>query len=281
MPADTTIFIVFCSPAGATRRVADVIKQTMKSTGFTLHFLDLAEIERHAAFLELVKNTHTNTCLFVGSPVYRDVAVPPVMQFINALAPVQHGYAIPFITWGGACSGIALWQMGQALSAKGYTLAAAAKILGQHSMMWQAQAPEGVGHPDGEDIQAVENLCKRLIEQLRVDKVQPLDLAILDYQTETEALHMKEKLNQSWMIIPKTVDENKCTRCGVCQEECPAAAITMDDLPQFLNTCFNCFNCIRLCPEEAIVSAVTIDDIHQQILARVTRYNEIRKPLIF
>ena len=92
---------------------------------------------------------------------------------------------------------------------------------------------------------------------------------------------MKEKLDQQWMIIPKTVDDNKCTRCGICEEECPVAAITMDDLPRFGKDCFNCFNCVRLCPEEAIISAVAMDDIHRQILDRVNRYNEARDPVVF
>lgn len=281
MPLEIPTFIVFSSPAGATRKVAEVIDQTMTSAGLTTHFIDLADTAHHASFLASLNSTGTNACLFVGSPVYRDVAVPPVMQFISNLKQTQRNFAIPFVTWGGACSGIALWQMGQALANKGYTLAGAAKIVGPHSMMWQARSPEGAGHPDEEDIKAVEKLCNRFITQLNTEKIQSPELALLDYQPETEARHMKEKLDHPWMIIPKTVDENKCTRCGICEEECPVAAITMDDLPRFEKTCFNCFNCVRLCPEEAIISAVAMDDIHRQILDRVNRYNETRDPVIF
>jgi ferredoxin len=278
---DTSIFIAFSSPAGATRKVATAIYQTMRSAGFTTYFLDLAHREQHAAFFERLNSADANACLFIGSPVYRDVAVPPVMQFIGKLSPVRHTYAIPFVTWGGACSGIALWQMGRALAGKGYSLAGAAKIVGPHSMMWPVPSPEGAGHPDEADMKTVERLCTRFIEQLKADAVHPIDLVVLDYQAGTEARHMKERLDQPWLIIPKSVDEKKCTRCAICEEECPAAAITMDDLPRFNDNCFNCFNCVRLCPEEAIVPAVDMADIHRQIQDRVNRYNETREPLIF
>ena len=62
-------------------------------------------------------------CLFIGSPVYRDVAIAPVINFIEDLPQLEGNYAVPFVTWGQACSGVALWQMSAALIKKGFRIA--------------------------------------------------------------------------------------------------------------------------------------------------------------
>jgi ferredoxin len=49
-----------------------------------------------------------------------------------------------------------------------------------------------------------------------------------------------------------TVHPERCTQCGICQENCPAEAISLDPHPVFNTNCFLCHNCARLCPEEAI-----------------------------
>ena len=54
------------------------------------------------------------------------------------------------------------------------------------------------------------------------------------------------------MLPPRQLDEELCTKCGVCGEECPAQAITFDPYPRFGAACFLCYNCVRLCEENAI-----------------------------
>ena len=44
--------------------------------------------------------------------------------------------AVPFVTWGQACSGIALWQMAAALKNKGFKIAGAAKVLAEYSILF-------------------------------------------------------------------------------------------------------------------------------------------------
>ena len=49
------------------------------------------------------------------------------------------------------------------------------------------------------------------------------------------------------------VDKNLCTRCGTCEEECPAEAISMPDYPVVeKDKCIVCFCCQEKCPTKAI-----------------------------
>jgi ferredoxin/flavodoxin len=267
-------FIAYSSPAGSTRHVARVIAERLEEKSVTVHRLDLGISKDPSRFTGLLKAAGTDACLFVGSPVYRDVAPPPVMEFLDGLPAAAGCPAVPFVTWGGATSGVALWQMGQALESKGYTLAGAAKVLGVHSMMWLSDSPVGQGHPDADDDLQIGHLTDRVMARLAKATGGTLPPDALDYQPEAVGAAAKKKLGQPWTIIPKTIDEKKCTQCAICKQVCPVGAVTLDPGPVFSGRCFDCFSCIRECPEDAIVPAVPLEKIDANIRERVEKYNE-------
>ena len=264
----TNFFIAYISPNNATRTVAQELENRLSQSGRDVTMLDLADPAAKDAFLEKLQASQ-EACLLIGSPVYRDMAVPPVMAFIDELPKKEKLWTVPFVTWGLASSGVALLQMANVLIAKGYDLAGAAKVAAVHSMMLHANTPAGAGHPDEADKQKVRDLADSLLEKLT-----PLDPAALNYQPDHLAKEHKAKLEKPWMVIPKTIVEDVCTQCGVCEEECPVAAVTLEPFPQFGNTCFDCFNCVRLCPEDAIQSSVPIKMIEEMILERVNNIAE-------
>jgi ferredoxin len=56
------------------------------------------------------------------------------------------------------------------------------------------------------------------------------------------------------MYMPAKVDEQKCTGCETCVEECPSEAISMASEKALVDveTCIDCELCVDTCPEEAI-----------------------------
>ena len=50
------------------------------------------------------------------------------------------------------------------------------------------------------------------------------------------------------------IDKEKCTGCETCVDECPAAAITMENDKAVVNNdlCVDCGSCVDVCPSEAI-----------------------------
>jgi ferredoxin len=254
--------------------VAEVIAASLKETSVDVHLLDLGIVKSPSGFVDKLQAAGEGACLFVGSPVYRDMAVPPVMAFIDNLPTVPDLSAVPFVTWGGAFSGIALWQMGRALVSKGFRLAGAAKVLAVHSMMWPSAHPVGHGHPDADDDRQVAGLVDRVVARLSQTDGTPLPVDALDYHPEALVADIKKKLGQPWMIIPKTIDQERCTQCAICKQICPVSAVALDPWPVFDQNCFDCFNCIRECPEEAIVPAVAFDQIESMIRERVARFDE-------
>ena len=266
-------FIVYCSPAGSTRHVAAVIAASLKEKSIDVQSLDLGIVRDTSRFIEKMQAAGEDACLFVGSPVYRDMAVPPVMAFLERLPKDAGLAAVPFVTWGGANSGVALWQMGRALDGKGFRLVGAAKVLGVHSMMWTSRDPVGQGHPDADDDRQVSELVDQVLAKIQAN-AENLSPDVLDYQPEAVGAEFKKKLGQPWMIVPKSIDEEKCTQCAICRDVCPVGAVTLEPGPVFADTCFDCFNCIRECPEEAIVPVVSLEKIAAMIRERVEKYDE-------
>lgn len=144
------IFIVYFSPAGSTRHVVKIIEKQFQGLGAEVFSFDLAECSNDVAteISQQMEASNGNSCLFIGSPVYVSHAVPIVMECIAGLKENADAFAVPFVTWGGACSGISLYEMGKELINKRFTLLGTAKILALHSLMWQLEDPLGKGHPD-------------------------------------------------------------------------------------------------------------------------------------
>jgi ferredoxin/flavodoxin len=274
---DALIYIVYFSPNGSTRHVAEIIQQEFHHLNAETKILDLGHPDDFSETIKPLKSADKPVCLFLGSPVYRDVAVPPVMKFIEGLPEMPGAYAVPYVTWGEACSGVALWQMSAALMHKGFAIAGAAKVVAVHSMMWLVPDPAGKGHPDKDDDRQIKELVKTLYSRFDKDNIPALSLETLDYQPAERQKEMKNKITAPWMIVPKKVDTEACNQCEVCVEECPVSAVMLDPYPQFNQDCIDCFNCIRLCPEDAIEPAMSMDDIAHYIRERVKNINE--KPL--
>jgi len=269
-PAFRNAAIVYCSPAGSTRHVAEVIRDTLKELDVQVEVLDMAKGGDSASILSKIKAAGEDTCLFIGSPVYVNHAVPPVTAFISELPESANTMAVPFVTWGGACSGVALWEMGKMLSEKGYQVAGAAKVMALHSMMWQFDKPVGEGRPNAEDDQMIRDMVTKVAK----GEAKGIALSALAYQPEAAREEMeKSSLAMAKSHMPqRTVNEERCTQCNICAEVCPVEAVTFSPYPEFGDHCISCFNCVRECPEDAIEA--DFSPLDARIRAKAKQFDE-------
>ena len=270
------VFIVYFSPAESTRHVAEVIEKQFLALGDEVSCFDLAECSRDVAITlsQEMEASKGKSCLFIGSPVYVSHAVPVVMECIAGLKENTGAFAVPFVTWGGACSGISLYEMGKELLNKGFAILGAAKILAVHSLMWQLENPLGKRHPDTDDDRMIEELVNHVNQKLHENNPKGIKLSDLAYQTkENHAETEKVSLQAAKAHMPqRTIDIELCNQCRVCSEVCPANAVDFTPYPEFGKSCVFCFNCMKHCPEEAIHA--DLSEIWQRIKDRAAFFSE-------
>jgi ferredoxin/flavodoxin len=270
------VFIVYFSPAGSTRHVAGVIEKQFLALGAEVSSFDLTECRSDVAktISQQMEASNGKSCLFIGSPVYVSHAVPIVMECIAGLKENAGAFAVPFVTWGGAFSGISLYEMGKELINKSFTLLGAAKILAVHSLMWQLEDPLGEGHPDADDDHMVEKLVNYINQKLQEDNPKGIKLSDLAYQTKENHAEMEKiSLQTAKAHMPeRTIDTGLCNQCQVCSDGCPADAVALTPYPEFGNGCVFCFNCMKKCPEKAINA--DLSEIWQRIKDRAAFFSE-------
>ena len=247
-------YSVYISPAGTTRHVAQVIGAELSALGKSCRSFDLGDSDCRAEVQDLLAAEARDTCLFIGSPVYASHAVPIVMDFLASLPSGGACCSVPFVTWGAVTSGVALFEMATVLEAQGYPVMAAAKIVAQHSLLWQSKSPLGQGRPDSADDLIVRSMVKKVVAALDAGTAQYVPPISLNYHSEA-----LQKVMAGFVLsavrkgLPQIrLTRELCTLCGDCVAVCPADAVELGDGPVFKDCCIACYNCLRACPEQAL-----------------------------
>ncbi|MCF8108644.1 MAG: EFR1 family ferrodoxin [Desulfohalobiaceae bacterium] len=281
MNTTPTHCLAYCSPAGSTAGLAETIGHELSQQDLVPVSLNLGDpdwkIRARSVFSQ-----EAPVFLWLGSPVYAHHPVPLVASFLDWLPPQkQQPLAVPFVTWGEVCSGTALLDMGRALEDKGFQLAGAAALPAEHSSTWMLDQPFGAGRPDARDHEELRTLVRQILNSLASGTLTGIAAHDLDYQPETvKAFARSIDIHRVKQHHPGyALDQERCTQCGTCRDQCPAGAISLDPYPVISQACFLCNNCVRFCPEEAM--SVTSGDIRQRLLDMQQQFGEKPQPRIF
>ena len=273
--------IVYLSPAGTTCQVAERIAARLAGHGCCAELIDLATLNDPGLRAACRAEWPQQCCLWLGSPVYCDHALPPLEDFVRGLPARCSGFAVPVATWGGVTSGLALPEMAALLDAQGFTPLGAAKILAEHSSTWKAARPVAAGRPAANDLELVDGLVDRVVAKLATARPAPLNASLLDYLSP--ALREKAEGISLDMVKKRTpdpeADRTLCSRCATCVDVCPMDAVTLAPWPQIGSTCIRCLQCVRHCPEEAF--AFDPVSVEQRILDMAAASDESKETAIF
>jgi ferredoxin len=274
-------FVVYISPAGTTRHAAQVIGEELTALGKPCRAVDLGDRACRAELKNILAVAARDACLFIGTPVYATHAVPAVMDFINSLPAGGGCCSVPFANWGAVTSGVALFEMTEALEAKGYPAIAAAKIVAVHSLLWQSDNPLGKGRPDANDDRKIRDMVKKVVAALDAGSKKNLSAAALNYQPEALQKFMAGLvLSAVRKGLPQiSLKRDLCTLCGDCVAACPAEAVELGDGPVFKDCCIACYNCLRACPEHALQADFT--KMEAGLAQRVKDFGEICETVVY
>lgn len=258
--------IILFSPSDNTRRIGKMVEVELIKKGICTQFIDITRNEEY--FTSNDKSSYLNglvrkhDILFIGSPVYAHHLQYHVKELINALpAPsaIWGNAVVPFVTYGGVNSGIALEEAGKLLKRSGRKVLGGMKISSSHRMT-RAFMENEYNKQVSEDkaITTVQQLAK-YINDIDMSSLEDSS-KILKYQSIMTGLKaniiFKEKVWHKKRYPNVTIDENKCNKCGKCITVCPVCHLGQDDSQSIIrnkdSNCIHCFNCLVECPQNSI-----------------------------
>lgn len=269
--------IAYASSAGTTRRAAAMIRDGLAERGVEAEFFDLRRYTRGE-----LPAADEPLCLWIGSPVYAQHPVPYCAAFIKALGAPEGSWCAPFVAWGGVSTGVALEELGQAALDAGYNLAGGARVLCAHSNLWREADRPHDDRPNAQDKALLAELAGTVVG--RIEAGEPCDIESMR-QRIPAVLEASPQMSMDKMrtMIPKPeLDAAACIGCGLCAEECPAAAITLEGeppLPHIGPACVRCRGCVRVCPEGAFLADMSGAPKH--LASLIERFQEPAETTIY
>lgn len=252
--------LCYLSPQGTTRKVGRKLASFLSGHGFETVELDLALREGADSIRSLAKQAGEASLLVVGTPVYADHALYPVVSFLEELPRAGGKPALAYVAFGGVSKGVALHQVADLLRSRGYSVKGVAKVLCVHSMMFRDEEPVGGSHPGEEDWDVLKDWIDAVVERLEPGNTGELDIDRFRSRNPATRLLTSTLFNMRFMgkVTPKIrFHRGRCTGCGACGERCPVGRL--DNLPKipWRPRCLHCYECVRVCPEGALDARIS------------------------
>jgi len=258
--------IIQFSPSGNTLKVSEKIKEELEQRNQQVQLIDITGEKQ--VFLE--KDIHSflkgkvkpHDVLLIGGPVYAHHLQYHMQDIIKALPKPGDKwgkYAIPYVTYGGISSGIALQEAGGLLKKSGRIVHAGMKISASHRMTRAFMPDEFNKDKLLADLSLqITELVDRIM-QLNQNNTVTCQANSLKYNGLITALKaniiFKEKVWHEKRYPNIQINYEKCTNCGKCVKNCPVLHLCINDnkvYPDAKSSCIHCMVCASECPNQAI-----------------------------
>jgi len=220
--------IVF-SPTGGTQRVADIMTEGL---GKPARKIDLTDAGLKTTSLE-------REDLAV-------IAVPSYGGRVPALAAQRlaevHGdqtWCVVVCVYGNRAYEDTLIELKDLAEQCGFRVMAAVSAVAEHSIMHEYAS----GRPDRQDQDELLGFAEKILN--KIDHSDASSVFVLDVPG-----NRPYKKAGGAGLVPKA--DGTCNSCGLCAENCPAQAISKENLKTAdPNKCISCMRCVVRCPQSA------------------------------
>jgi len=212
-----------------------------------------------------------------------DVAVLAVPVYAGRVAPIaakrlagikgQATPAVVVVVYGNREYEDALLELRNLATEAGFVVVAAAAFIGEHSFS-SVDMPVAPGRPDQEDLQKARDFGTEVAAAIaRLANAGETSLAGIPG-------NFPYKDGVGPMPFGPQLDDDLCTLCGSCVDQCPVGAITVAQEMQLdVALCTLCCRCIKVCPEEALSIAGTPAKAKMEWL--FANCKERKEPVVF
>lgn len=215
------------SPTGGTRKVARAITGAWEGAVETLDLTDPAVPS--AVF-------QPEDLVLIAVPSYGGRVPPLAVQRLERMQGNGAGCVLVCV-YGNRAYEDTLTELQDCAESRGFHVTAAVAAVAEHSILHQYAA----GRPDRQDTEELKKLSLAVLEKYRQGK-RELAAALPGNRPYKKA--------GGSGLVPKA--GSSCVGCGLCAKQCPAQAISPDDLRKTDGgKCISCMRCVVQCPQGA------------------------------
>ena len=243
------VLIIYFSQTGNTEKIAENIKTGILKSD---NICDITQIKKVDA--NILENYDL---IGIGTPTFFYREPKNVMNFIQGLKETKRKHCFIFCTHG-SLIGNTFYYMNQELSKKGFIVIGSFDSYGYSSLQFYPEPMHTEGHPDAIEFREAEEFGQNICEiSSRIQKGESSLIPKFELISDTWWSKQSNQLTLRILryISPKfKINEDNCTQCLTCQENCPVNAINIETNPPEIQKegCIFCWYCEKACPQRAI-----------------------------
>ncbi len=249
------VLIICFSQTGNTETIANKIRKGILDGGnnCTVNFMKNAS----------GNDIHHYDLVGIGTPTFFYREPLNVNTFIKNMDKGEGKHCFVFCTHG-SIMGNTFYYMQNELKKKGYIVIGAFDSYADSSLQFYPKVMHTAQHPDEIELNEAEKFGKDIcdisvsIQNGESGLIPDFELIENTWWAEASKMLTPENLQQ---VFPRfTINPDKCTRCLVCQDNCPVDAIDMEVEPPEIQKegCIFCLFCEKMCCEGAIEADWTL-----------------------
>lgn len=204
---------------------------------------------------------HADDLTVISMPVYAGRVPAMAVERLKGIK-ANGARCVIIAVYGNRAYEDALVEMQDVATDMGFRVVAAIAAIAEHSICRMY----GSGRPDAEDANELASFAADILRKIKMDgEYAPLSLP------------GNRPYKQGCKGPYPTANDN-CTGCGTCAGECPAGAISPDNLRGNDNgLCIGCMRCVAVCPVQArsIGERLNMLAAHLEPLCRDRKKNEL------
>ena len=242
------IRLIYFSQTGNTRKVAKAMAAVFNEKNHSVNTI---------SYKKMSNDDFTEPDMIgVGAPCFESQAPSLVRESLWDLPNLNGKKAFVFSTSGGA-PGKVLYDLANPLMKKGAEVVGGFLCRGTCFYPVPCLVGRFPDRPNEKDLAEAKKFAEKLLDHLSsgvsgsITNSRPDALKHgLGFYQIVGAI-MNDSLVRFLMPKPKA-DEDKCTECNWCVEECPTNSMKLEPKPVIAKTCFRCYRCLTGCPEDAL-----------------------------
>lgn len=239
------IVALYFSPAGSTRRIAEMAARRLAERSNTAYRLQPYTLP---AEREAWQGLSADDFLVWCTPVYAGRVPNKTLGFVLTHIAARGGRGVCIAVFGNRHYDNCLAEMSAIMLRGGIIPVAAAAVAARHVFSPRAIAP---GRPDSRDCQELLQWC----DAIDLGGHQPVAVPGNAEQPYYTPLGASGQPARFLKALP-TTDPQRCNGCGTCASLCPMGIITLrDGLASAAGTCIKCQACLLGCPQQAMAFA--------------------------